>query len=74
MDYNNFGKYIAYLRKKIGLTQEQLGEMLGISGKSVSKWERGITFPSVFLLKKLSKIMKVSCDELLEKQFYSPNE
>ena len=73
MKYNDFGNYIANLRRKVGLTQEQLGEMLGISGKSVSKWERGITFPNIFLLKKLSEILEISCDELLEKQIYSPD-
>ena len=34
---------IAELRKKCGLTQEQLGERLGISGQAVSKWEKGVS-------------------------------
>lgn len=50
------GDYISIHRKKVGLTQEQLAEKLGIGGKSVSKWERNITFPSSNLLKKLCAI------------------
>ena len=37
------GRMIAEKRKELGLTQEALGTMLGISGKAVSKWERGIS-------------------------------
>lgn len=44
---NNFGNRIYELRKEKKLTQEELGELLGINGKSVSKWERGITKPSL---------------------------
>ena len=39
------GKIIAEKRKEIGLTQEELGNILGISGKAVSKWERGLSKP-----------------------------
>ena len=39
------GKTIAEKRREIGLTQEELGNMLGISGKAISKWERGLSKP-----------------------------
>ena len=39
------GKTIAQKRKEIGLSQEELGNILGISGKAVSKWERGLSKP-----------------------------
>ena len=39
------GRMIAEKRKEMGLTQEALGAMLGISGKAVSKWERGLSKP-----------------------------
>ena len=42
MDLIKIGKYIAEKRKALGLTQKQLAEQLGMSDKSVSKWERGI--------------------------------
>ena len=39
------GKTIAQKRKEIGLTQKELGNILGISGKAVSKWEHGLSKP-----------------------------
>lgn len=41
MDLEKIGKYIAAKRKALGITQVQLAEKLGMSDKSVSKWERG---------------------------------
>ena len=41
MDLVKIGKYIAAKRKEKGMTQKQLAEKLGMSDKSVSKWERG---------------------------------
>lgn len=43
MDLIKIGKYIAAKRKKLGMTQRQLAEKLGMSDKSVSKWERGVS-------------------------------
>ncbi|MFR7989483.1 MAG: helix-turn-helix domain-containing protein [Anaerovoracaceae bacterium] len=45
MDLIKIGKYIASKRKALGLTQAQLAEKLGMSSKSVSKWERGPRIP-----------------------------
>ena len=43
MDLIKIGKYIAGKRKSLGMTQKQLAEKLGMSDKSVSKWERGVS-------------------------------
>lgn len=43
MDLIRIGQYIAGKRKALGLTQKQLAEKLGVSDKSVSKWERGVS-------------------------------
>ena len=43
MDLVKIGKYIAVKRKGLGLTQKQVAEKLGMSDKSVSKWERGVS-------------------------------
>ena len=43
MDIVKIGKYIAGKRKELGMTQRQLAEKVGMSDKSVSKWERGIS-------------------------------
>ena len=49
MDLIKIGKYIAGKRKEVGLTQRQLADKLGMSDKSVSKWERGVCLPDVAL-------------------------
>lgn len=43
MDQNKIGRFIAKRRKELELTQVQLAEKLGVSDKSVSKWERGVS-------------------------------
>ena len=50
MDQIKTGKFIAELRKERGLTQKQLAEKLGISDKTISKWERGNGMPEVSLM------------------------
>ena len=50
MDLVKIGAYIAAKRKSLGLTQRQVAEKLGMSDKSVSKWERGICLPDVAYL------------------------
>ena len=51
------GRMIAEKRKEMGLTQEALGAMLGISGKAVSKWERGLSKPCEEHLEKLIDLL-----------------
>ena len=41
MDQGKIGKFIALLRREAGLTQEMLGEKLGVTNKTVSRWETG---------------------------------
>ena len=57
------GEKIAKYRKLKGYTQEQLGELVGISGQAVSKWENG-GVPDTYLLPNISKILGVSIDAL----------
>ncbi len=65
MDLIKIGKYIAEKRKEIGLTQKQLAEKLGMSDKSVSKWERGICLPDVSIYMELCDILHISINEFL---------
>lgn len=60
------GNKIKQLRQKIGATQEQLGERLGVSAQSISKWETGITMPDITLLPLLSSELGVTIDELFD--------
>ncbi len=65
MDQEKMGKFIAELRIKYGYTQKDIGDMLGISDNSVSKWERGINAPDISTLTTLSEIFHVTVQELL---------
>lgn len=65
MNLEKIGKFIASSRKKQNLTQEQLAEQLGITKNAVSKWERGLCLMDMSLLEPLSKILKVTVNEIL---------
>ena len=65
MDLIKIGKYIASKRKSLGMTQKQLAEKLGMSDKSVSKWERGVCLPDVSIYKELCSILGISLNEFL---------
>ena len=65
MDQIKIGKFIAALRKDKGLTQEQLGEKLGVTNKTISRWENGNYMPDVEMLPLLSKEFGVSINELI---------
>lgn len=68
MDNKKIGKLIADLRKEKGLTQEQLGEKVGVGFRAVSKWETGNTLPDIGIINELCKILGISSDELLTGQ------
>ncbi len=61
---NTIGTNIAELRRKHNMTQETLGEMIGISAQSVSKWENGATMPDITLLPILADIFNTTIDAL----------
>lgn len=58
------GNKILELRKKNNLSQEQLAEKMGVARQTISKWELGETSPDLIQAKELSKIFKVSLDDL----------
>lgn len=65
MDLIKTGKFLAQLRREAGDTQEQLGEKLGVSNKTVSRWETGAYLPPVEMLQAISGLYGVSINELL---------
>ena len=65
MDQVRVGKYIASLRKQAPLTQEELGEKLGVTNKTVSRWENGNYMPDIEMLQLLSKVFDVGINDLL---------
>ena len=62
----NLGDKILQLRKKNGLSQEQLGEKVDVTRQTISNWELGETTPNPEQLKKMSKAFNVSVDEILD--------
>ena len=61
----NLGQTITDYRKKLNLTQKDLGEKLNVSAQAVSKWENGQAEPDASTIIKLCEIFKISTDELL---------
>ncbi len=73
MNPKNIGKAIASLRKKAGYTQATMAEILGISDKAVSKWERGVACPDVSLFPKLSILLDTDIDDLINGEIIERN-
>ena len=67
MNYGTLGDRIKYHRKRLGMTQEQLAERMGVSAQAVSKWENNLSCPDISVLPDLAEVFGVSVDELLGK-------
>ena len=66
MDQTVIGSYIARKRKEQKLTQEQLAEQLGVSNKTISKWENGKCMPDYSIIQKLCDALHVTLPELMD--------
>jgi putative transcriptional regulator len=75
MSNYNFGNYICELREKKGLSQSELGKILGVTNKAISKWENGGAYPSSELMLPLAKALGVSRQTIssLETGRYNPS-
>lgn len=73
----NFGKTLANMRKASGLTQQQLGDTVGVSKRVIAYYEGETDYPPTHLIATLAKALNVSTDELLglkqTKETLSPN-
>ena len=72
MDQVKIGQWIATVRKQNNLTQRQLADFLGISDKTVSKWERGKGMPEVSLMLPLCQKLGITVNDLLSGERVSP--
>ena len=77
MNQEKIGKFITELRKEKNMTQEQLAEKLGVSNKSVSRWENGKTMPDYSVLEDICRELGININELMsgekiEKENYMP--
>lgn len=62
----NLGDHIQQARKKAQLSQEKLGDMVGVTRQTISNWELNITTPDANQLLALSKALQISMDALME--------
>ena len=60
----SIGKNIAKYRKEKNLTQEELGEKLGVTNQAVSKWESEVSMPDVMLLPEIATALNITLDDL----------
>lgn len=65
MNKQKIGTFISRCRKEKGLTQAQLAEILGVSDKSISRWENGKTMPALSLYESLCQALDIQISELL---------
>lgn len=66
MNQKQIGRFIAQKRKEKNLTQMQLAETLGVSNKTVSKWENGNCMPDYSIIKPLCKELEITVSELMD--------
>lgn len=65
MNQEKIGVFIADMRKKQGMSQKQLADEVGVTDKSVSKWETGKSLPEISKMESLCEILHISINELL---------
>lgn len=65
MATKTMGEIISTLRKERGMTQKEVADLLGVTDKAVSKWERDVAFPDTATIPKLAEIFEVSVEELM---------
>lgn len=66
MDQKKIGAFLKQLRKERGITQENLAEVLGVSGRTVSRWETGFNMPDLSLLIEIADYYDVEIKEILD--------
>ena len=74
MDMVKMGSFLAELRKEHNLTQAELGEKLGVTNKTISRWETGNYMPPVEMLEELSNMYGMTINELLSGKKLSAEE
>lgn len=73
MDQLEIGMFIAKKRKERNLTQAQLAEKLGVSNKTISKWETGKCMPDYGIIQSLCKELEITVSELIDGEETEPD-
>jgi len=66
MDQKKTGNFLRELRKTKGLTQEQVAEKLGISSRTISRWETGVYMPDISMLVDIAEMYDVDVREIID--------
>ncbi|MBR1854936.1 MAG: helix-turn-helix transcriptional regulator [Lachnospiraceae bacterium] len=66
MDQSKIGAFLKELRKEKGITQEQMADELGVSGRTISRWETGSNMPDISLLVEIAEFFDVSIPEIIK--------
>ncbi len=66
MDLKKTGQFLKYLRKEKGITQEKFAERMGVSGRTVSRWETGSNMPDLDVLIQIADYYEVEIREILD--------
>ena len=74
MDQIKIGAFLKELRKEKNLTQEQFAEQLGVSSRTVSRWETGTNMPDISLITEIADFYDVDVRELIEGERRNMNE
>lgn len=72
MSQNNIGEFIQQSRKARGFTQKDLGDRIGVSDKTISKWENGNSVPDTSILNELCASLDINVNELLSGEKLTP--
>ncbi len=73
MNYYKIGNFIGAKRREKNLTQEQLAEKLGVSNKTISKWETGKSMPDYSIIERLCDELDITIAELLDGEEHEAN-
>lgn len=74
MNQEKIGKFIAEMRKNQNFSQKQLADKIGVSDKTISKWETGVRLPDASLLLELCQVLQIDVNELLAGEKLQTNE
>ena len=65
MDKQKTGELIRNARIKKGYTQVELGDLIGVTNKAISRWEKGDSFPDISVIEELSRVLDIRIQDIV---------